>query len=577
MAISLESLFNLRTTARVTEDAGASQTSGNQNTASTAGKTNAVLPNMAPGQTVQGTIVSLDGEEIQLLLGEGQTIRAQVDESMNLQVGQKLLFTVMGNSSSQVRLSPLFFNMEQGLNAQKALEDAGLPDTKENMTMVNAMMKEGMPIDRESLLHMSRTLAAYPEEPVMNLVQMTRIGMPLTPENLEQFAHYKNLEHKLVEGMNTVMDDLSATYTEIADSVGADRAGEFYRALLDTFLPEEGNGALEMRGPGLPTEGIAENGGLSGEIVNGEGTESIQESVNEKNGENAVGQADSMLKGAETDRKTLQPQSPQLQEVLSKEEQDQLNQLLEKTGENDGTATVQDTLQLIRQMTQKGTLSSQQLHELYSNPAFSKLLNAQIESQWLLKPKDAEDGKNVTQLYERLRSQTQKLEAALTPFVKEDSAVMKSVTNLKENVEFMNQLNQMFTYVQLPLKMGKFNAHGDLYVYTNRKSLAKKDGQVSALLHLDMEHLGQMDVYVAMADQKVSTKFYLQDEETIDFLAAHIDKLDARLAKRGYQMHSELIQKEHPEKETAVIEEILKENRNVMSTGVAAYSFDMKA
>ncbi len=574
MAISLESLFNLRTTTRVTEDAGASQASGNQNTAGAAGKANAVLPNMTPGQTVQGTIVSLDGEEIQLLLGEGQTIRAQVDESMNLQVGQKLLFTVMGNSSSQVRLSPLFFNMEQGLNAQKALEDAGLPATKENMTMVDAMMKEGMAIDKESLLHMSRTLAAYPEEPVMNLVQMTRIGMSLTPENLEQFAHYKNLEHKLVEGMNTVMDDLSATYTEIADTFGADRAGEFYQALLDTFLPEEGNGLPGM----VPTEGGAENGALSGETVNEDGTVVLPETAGEKPGENAVVQAsDGMPNGAETAQKTQQPQSPQLQEVLSREEWNQLNQLFGKMGENDGTATVQDTLQLVRQMAQKGTLSSQQFHELYSSPAFSKLLNAQIDSQWLLKPQDAEDGKNVTQLYERLRSQTQKLEDALTPFVKEDSTVMKSVTNLKENVEFMNQLNQMFTYVQLPLKMGKFNAHGDLYVYTNRKSLAKKDGQVSALLHLDMEHLGQMDVYVAMANQKVNTKFYLQDEETIDFLAAHIDKLDASLAKRGYQMHSELIQKEHPEKETAVIEEILKENRNVMSTGVAAYSFDMKA
>lgn len=574
MAISLESLFNLRTTTRVTEDAGASQASGNQNTAGAAGKANAVLPNMTPGQTVQGTIVSLDGEEIQLLLGEGQTIRAQVDESMNLQVGQKLLFTVMGNSSSQVRLSPLFFNMEQGLNAQKALEDAGLPATKENMTMVDAMMKEGMPIDKESLLHMSRTLAAYPEEPVMNLVQMTRIGMPLTPENLEQFAHYKNLEHKLVEGMNTVMDDLSATYTEIADTFGADRAGEFYQALLDTFLPEEGNGLPGM----VPTEEGAENGALSGETVNEDGTVVLPETVGEKPGENAVVQAlDGMPNGAETAQKTQQPQSPQLQEVLSREEWNQLKQLLGKMGENDGTATVQDALQLVRQMAQKGTLSSRQFHELYSSPAFSKLLNAQIDSQWLLKPQDAEDGKNVTQLYERLRSQIQKLEDALTPFVKEDSAVMKSVTNLKENVEFMNQLNQMFTYVQLPLKMGKFNAHGDLYVYTNRKSLAKKDGQVSALLHLDMEHLGQMDVYVAMANQKVNTKFYLQDEETIDFLAAHIDKLDASLAKRGYQMHSELIQKEHPEKETAVIEEILKENRNVMSTGVAAYSFDMKA
>ncbi len=570
MAISLGSLFNLRTTTRVTEDAGASQTSGNQSAAGTAGRTNtAILEGMAPGQTVQGTIVSLDGEEIQLLLGEGQTIRAQVDESMNLQVGQKLLFTVMGNSSSQVRLSPLFFNMEQGLNAQKALDDAGLPGTGENLTMVNAMMKEGMPIDKESLLHMSRTMAAYPEEPVMNLVQMTRIGMPITTENLEQFAQYKNLEHKLVEGMETVLNELSATYTEIADCFGADRAGAFYQALLDTFLPEAGAEGIPEEA--IPQEGLAENGELPGTRVTEDGAIIQPETAGRESGGTAAVSDDG-------ESQKLQPRSPQLQEVLSKEEQNQLNRLLGKEmGETDGTATVQDTLQLIRQLAQKGSLSTRQLHEFYINPAFSKLLNAQIDSQWLLKPQDTENGKNVTQLYERLRSQTQKLEDALTPFVKEDSAVMKSVTNLKENVEFMNQLNQMFTYVQLPLKMGKFNAHGDLYVYTNKRNLAKKDGQVSALLHLDMEHLGQMDVYVAMANQKVSTKFYLQDEETIDFLAAHIDKLDASLAKRGYQMHSELIQKEHPEKETAVIEEILKENRNVMSTGVAAYSFDMKA
>lgn len=570
MAISLESLFNLRTTTRVTEDAGTSQTSGNQSAAGTAGRTNtAILEGMAPGQTVQGTIVSLDGEEIQLLLGEGQTIRAQVDESMNLQVGQKLLFTVMGNSSSQVRLSPLFFNMEQGLNAQKALDDAGLPGTGENLTMVNAMMKEGMPIDKESLLHMSRTMAAYPEEPVMNLVQMTRIGMPITTENLEQFAQYKNLEHKLVEGMETVLNELSATYTEIADHFGADRAGAFYQALLDTFLPEAGAAGIPEEA--IPQEGLVENGELPDTRVTEDGTVVQPEAAGRESGGTAAVSDDG-------ESQKLQPRSLQLQEVLSKEEQNQLNRLLGKEmGETDGTATVQDTLQLIRQLAQKGSLSTRQLHEFYINPAFSKLLNAQIDSQWLLKPQDTENGKNVTQLYERLRSQTQKLEDALTPFVKEDSAVMKSVTNLKENVEFMNQLNQMFTYVQLPLKMGKFNAHGDLYVYTNKRNLAKKDGQVSALLHLDMEHLGQMDVYVAMANQKVSTKFYLQDEETIDFLAAHIDKLDASLAKRGYQMHSELIQKEHPEKETAVIEEILKENRNVMSTGVAAYSFDMKA
>ena len=365
MAISLESLFNLRTTTRVTEDAGASQTSGNQSAAGTAGRTNtAILEGMAPGQTVQGTIVSLDGEEIQLLLGEGQTIRAQVDESMNLQVGQKLLFTVMGNSSSQVRLSPLFFNMEQGLNAQKALDDAGLPGNGENMTMVNAMMKEGMPIDKESLLHMSRTMAAYPEEPVMNLVQMTRIGMPITTENLEQFAQYKNLEHKLVEGMETVLNELSATYTEIADRFGADRAGAFYQALLDTFLPEAGAAGIPEEA--IPQEGLVENGELPDTRVTEDGTVVQPEAAGRESGGTAAVSNDG-------ESQNLQPRSLQLQEVLSKEEQNQLNRLLGKEmGETDGTATVQDTLQLIRQLAQKGSLSTRQLHEFYINPAFSK-------------------------------------------------------------------------------------------------------------------------------------------------------------------------------------------------------------
>ena len=92
----------------------------------------------------------------------------------------------------------------------------------------------------------------------------------------------------------------------------------------------------------------------------------------------------------------------------------------------------------------------------------------------------------------------------------------------------------MYTYVQLPLRMQQGNAHGDLYVYTNKRNLAGKDGTVSALLHLDMDHLGPVDVYVAMQNSKVSTRFFVADDEMLDFLGAHMDLLTDRLRKRGY-------------------------------------------
>ena len=70
---------------------------------------------------------------------------------------------------------------------------------------------------------------------------------------------------------------------------------------------------------------------------------------------------------------------------------------------------------------------------------------------------------------------------------------------------------------------------GELFVYTNKKNLARKDGQVSALLHLDMEHLGPLDVYVALKDTKVSTKFYVQNDAILDYLEANMDVLTERL------------------------------------------------
>ena len=181
-------------------------------------------------------------------------------------------------------------------------------------------------------------------------------------------------------------------------------------------------------------------------------------------------------------------------------------------------------LQFVRQLLSKAP--EQALQKLLGGKEFQALLKDQIGRQWTIEPQNVADKKQVEQLYERIREQTARLSQALEAAGKGDVPVARSVQNLQSNVDFMNQMNHLYTYVQLPLKMLGNNAHGDLYVYTNKKNLAARDGQVSALLHLDMEHLGPLDVYVTMKDKQVATNFTVADESVLDLIVKNIETLN---------------------------------------------------
>ena len=48
----------------------------------------------------------------------------------------------------------------------------------------------------------------------------------------------------------------------------------------------------------------------------------------------------------------------------------------------------------------------------------------------------------------------------------------------------------------MPVKFSKSEGNGELYVFTNKKNLARKTDNISAMLHLDMDNLKSMDIYV---------------------------------------------------------------------------------
>lgn len=511
-----------------------------------------------PGQSVTGEVIEADGQDILLAIGKNQLLRARLSLAMDVEAGQQLTFGIKSIGGMKVVLSPLFENMTSGSGAEKALELAGLPRNEETMKMVEAMMKEGMKLDPDSLSSMYRTVNAHMDVDITTLVQLNRMGLPVTEENITQLQSYKNYEGQVTEGVKILMGEVAEQLSSLAASDNPEDVFTFLKVVLG-----EPSGTENVQ----TEENMAGDDNVIQTFKNAVMTEAPEENAGkeklpfmpgmaEQAGEKGLGMA--------------------LSDVLQKAgfSEETVNACLK------GELPAKELLTELGRVVKDGRLSTEQKNgilELLKDNEFLENLKKGLTEKFLLTPDEVGEDGQVEKLYERLDSQLSRMNQALQGMAKENPALSQSIQNLSSNVEFMNQLNQMFTYVQLPLKLSGQEAAGELYVYTNKKNLAKKDGQVSALLHLDLEHLGEIDIHVSLRDSHVSTKFCLSDEKALDLVAANIDTLNQRLMKRGYSVDASFEQKDkaqHP------IDEMLDRDKKVSSKEkvlISSSSFDARA
>ncbi|WP_337664185.1 flagellar hook-length control protein FliK [Suilimivivens sp.] len=511
-----------------------------------------------PGQSVTGEVIEADGQDILLAIGKNQLLRARLSLAMDVEAGQQLTFGIKSIGGMKVVLSPLFENMTSGSGAEKALELAGLQRNEETMKMVEAMMKEGMKLDPDSLSSMYRTVNAHMDADINTLVQLNRMGLPVTEENITQLQSYKNYEGQVTEGVKILMGEVAEQLSSLAASDNPEDVFTFLKVVLG-----EPSGTENVQ----TEENMAGDDNVIQTFKNAVMTEAPEENAGkeklpfmpgmaEQAGEKGLGMA--------------------LSDVLQKAgfSEETVNACLK------GELPAKELLTELGRLVKDGRLSTEQKNgilELLKDNEFLENLKKGLTEKFLLTPDEVGEDGQVEKLYERLDSQLSRMNQALQGMAKENPALSQSIQNLSSNVEFMNQLNQMFTYVQLPLKLSGQEAAGELYVYTNKKNLAKKDGQVSALLHLDLEHLGEIDIHVSLRDSHVSTKFCLSDEKALDLVAANIDTLNQRLMKRGYSVDASFEQKDkaqHP------IDEMLDRDKKVSSKEkvlISSSSFDARA
>ena len=591
------------------------------------------------GQTISGQVIEVDGKDIKLLLSNNQTINAKLEGNINALLGQTLSFEVKNTEDGLTSLRPLYTNLNNSMNVTNALSSAGLPVTDNYSRMVSAMMDENMPINKQAIHDMSKQINSFKDANPETVVRLTKLGLSVNELTINQFENYKGLERQIIGNVDTIADGFAKmisdslsqavkdnNITDISSKINASlaetaEANLKNKNLLSTFLDSitgQNKDSMQLKADLT----LVDNEVLSGEKIKADifdTTKAILELINPKDSSDTVisNEMKAFVAEFSNEMKTFAAEFSKEVEVVLNENSgetnsdgnvtkalgresilNELNKEILNNQENKSDVIKFLNVNTDKEITGESVLKlstdllnilnkdknlfpddvKTKLLKLLSSEEFSGLVKDNISKQMLLKPEEAATSKNIEDLYSKIINNTDKALSVLESLNSKNAEIAEAANNIKENVQFMNELNHAVTYVQLPLLMNNKSAHGDLYVYTNKRSLKNNDGNISALLHLDMDNLGPMDIYVSLVNKtKLNTHFYLQDDETIDFIEKHIDYLNKRLSDKGYDLSMNVSVKNKPKEATDITEEFFKDDPKTQGSVAVKVSFDVRA
>ena len=543
------------------------------------------LSSLQTGNVFEGTVTDISDGQVLLTLANGEKISARLEGQIQLQLNQAMFFEVKSNTQTQIAIKPYLNGDSSNPTLLKALMQAGMGVTTDNLEMVRTMMEEQLPIDKNSLNQMMRQLAMFPKAEPSVIAQMNKLGIPVTEANVQQFSNYKADTAAIMKELENVLEQLPKSIAGEGDTAGQMTAKNMQ--LMDILFG--GETIEQSQDTGAKAQELLAKT-ADGSVVIKNGTEQqaadiakeLQQTLS--TAEDGIQQADA-AKQAEGRQMPAATQGS-LGEILGKEGAASLEQqlkaletdgkqvLFDKNGNLNTGMSAEEFLKNLNQLFKENEFPQKEaLFKLFSGKEYQTILKKAVENQWYLEPQETGSKETVEKLYNRLQTQMNRLDEFIKQAGSGTEGLQKAVADVRGNIEFMNQINQIYNFVQLPLKMNGQNVNSELYVYTNKKNPRDMDGELSAFLHLDMDHLGSTDISVKMKGTAVKTNFYMADDASYELILAHAEELAERLENKGYQCQIEV---KSEEKDMDFVEDFLK--HDMPSAGkVYRYSFDVRA
>ena len=541
-------------------------------------KTNTVLPkNLTPqkvasmmnqtavaqGQVLRGQVLDLRANQILVLLENGATVSARTEGTLELSIGQNARFLVSQTTDEQIilKLHKEEADTENPM-IDKALNAANIQKTERSVSIVTELLAHQQPVNEAGIRHYLSLSAKYPELPVKSLVLMELHHIPVTRENVEQFTAYQDRNAKLLTQAQDMLSNLAKTIEQMPEGP----AKQEVIKELQQMVGKESSAGTALGSAAQASETSAFTPLLNDPAV-------MEQTASSQAVMQATGNPEQV---ADISNTKTTASGVAVTPVIPEDETADSN--IEAANTETAKEQITGTLTNVFSKASDASAFSDSTRppaEHTARTGAEPLLREFFDS-FLLKPEEVADPEKVQKYYDELNEKLEKLEQ-LSGKVSEQAAENSGVNapkQMRQNLSFMEAVNNVFPYIQLPLRFKETPAHGELYVYEKKKALKPSD-TLSALLHLELEALGTTDIYVTLSGNHVTARFSMTDKESGNLIRTEMPKLTEALAAKGYTLQSEVAVREPSEENTpTLLEQFLEEHA---PGGLNRYTFDIRA
>lgn len=553
---------------------------------SAVGKLSADISALKEGEVFRGEILDIVGDKVTISLEDQAKLMARLQAGVELGVGDRLLFSVKENTANQVVIKPVFDSLysAQTQVLEKALDLAGLSPTEKNFTVAKELMDAGMPVDKSSMVTILSQSMRFEGTSLQTLVSMNKLQIPVTAENITQFGRYENLQHSLTS-------DIAATAESVADFASAFPQGtdgqtmlQIAGAISELFVPEtesmdaeQGQSTVaDMTGnitdaaeSDIPHDMASDTEDAAHIMKNTmtSGQPAITEMVTGTNDRIMNKMIASFVGKAETNLSEEQFQTVAKALTQAGVPETEVSRLFQNAS-SEG-----NLFQNMLHTLQTGSLPDAVLQNLFQDASLKDLMSEIVKKAFSVDPKKMKDPKEIDDLYETILKNTKSFEDAVASHGGNTKGFQQSFQNMRQNMQFMEQLNHQMIYAQMPVRLSNKQTNSELYVYADKRKLQQKKDGISVMLHLDMDHLGATDVKVTLTGSNVHARFYVNDQDSVDIVADNMNTLAKQLADRGFSLTNEVVKRQPQESINKVVDEVIDENAE---KSIRRYTFDAR-
>lgn len=523
------------------------------------------LRDLAAGDVFRGEIININNQNVEILLDGNEHINATMQQALGLNIGEKLLFQVKDNSDTQLVIRPIANNEVSSELVNKSLLTAGLTINDKNIAIVKELIANGQPIDKQSIINMIKLSSVYANESIDKLIDMTKNGIEINRENLDMYDAYTASSHYISENIMEIRDDILEVFEKLLESDV--NFSDFTENNVNIEDTAENTTANDITSGNFNENSInPEN--LMGNTISSDSftkintiLEDLSNIFDADNDNKQISESINVDKNNIYNKESIQEASKEstkdfLKMVDSSDTFKELSEVLKNIGEN---------------------MPKEAFNNIIKSPVFKEKITKLLMDRLYLNPtKLSEDKKivknEVDKIYDKLNKLTEMIKN-MPENVKSENLSLAG-DKLSKNMNFMNELNNIEAYVQVPVKFSEGNKNGDLYVYNRRRNKKINDDTLTAFLHLQLDYLGATDINISLKKNSVTAKFTLDDEISRNLVEDNLGELAERLEKIGYNVTISTELSEKKSQEFNAILPITSNNENAVS--IKRYIFDIR-